>query len=195
MIKIKCPFDGAILTVKKQMGMETKSVTCPVCHNRYPFTQFKVIGEASMSYHDSPNTCYPHSSISNPKSAPEPTQFPSGNYTIGQLVDISTGRVWKLMPGCNIIGRKASKSSATIQIETGDNRSMSREHIVIEVKKVMGGFVHNLALFKEKVNKTQIGANELLYGDKIILAHGNLITLPGVTLKFEIPDEEETKID
>ena len=43
-IQIKCPFDGAILSVKNQPGIETKNVTCPACKHKYPFTQYKRVG-------------------------------------------------------------------------------------------------------------------------------------------------------
>lgn len=49
-IKIKCPFDGAVLSVKNQPGIERKSVTCPVCRNKYPFTRYtRVDGTQSMA--------------------------------------------------------------------------------------------------------------------------------------------------
>ncbi len=70
---------------------------------------------------------------------------------------------------------------------------MSREHIVIEVKKLpVKGFVHYVSLYKEKVNKTSIGNEPLLYGDCVVLNHGDIIKLPDATLRFEIPDGEET---
>jgi hypothetical protein len=70
---------------------------------------------------------------------------------------------------------------------------MSREHVVIEVKRVAGkGFVHYLSLFKEKVNRTCINNDVLEYGDCVILKHGDIIHLPGIDLKFELPDSDET---
>ena len=89
----------------------------------------------------------------------------------------------------------SSKSEAGIQIYTADSRAMSREHIVIDVKNVPGkGFVHTLSLYKEKVNPTFIGSEPLVYGDRIVLTHGDVIRLPDTTLKFELPDEEATEI-
>ena len=70
---------------------------------------------------------------------------------------------------------------------------MSREHIVIEIKKVPAkGFVHYLSLYKEKVNKTFVGNEPLVYGDCIILNHGDIIKLPDADLRFEIPNEDDT---
>lgn len=106
---------------------------------------------------------------------------------------IGNGVSFQLKPGRNIIGRKGQNSDANFQIDTADKRSMSREHIVIEVKKLpVKGFVHYVSLYKEKVNKTSIGNEPLLYGDCVVLNHGDIIKLPDATLRFEIPDGEET---
>ncbi len=200
-IKIKCPFDGAVLSVRNQLGIETKSVTCPVCRNKYPFTKFRrVSGDGS--------------------NVEQPTEYPSGgrhteyggakpgyggeestemgelpNFTLGKVTVTGHGISYGLKPGRNVIGRKGQKSTADFQIDTGERRSMSREHIVIDVRKVPAkGFVHYVSLFKERVNDTFIGKERLLYGDCIVLNHGDEIRLPDATLRFEIPDDEGTEI-
>lgn len=192
-IKIKCPFDGAILSVKNQPGIETKNVTCPICKNKYPFTQFKRV--TTKPYNEDPGTEYPesagHSTYNEEKT--EIGQQP--NFTLGKVTVAGAACSYQLRPGRNVIGRKAQKSEADFQIDTVGSRSMSREHIVIDVKKVpLKGFVHYVSLYKEKVNKTLIGSEPLHYGDCIVLNHGDIIKLPDATLKFEIPDGEETDI-
>lgn len=202
-IKIKCPFDGAVLTIKYVPGIETKSVTCPICKKTYPYTEFKRV---------SPNVDQSNSAT-DWKANEEHTQYGGGghntyggegnteignlpNYTLGKIKDINRGISYQLKPGRNVIGRKGAKSESNFQIDTGDKRSMSREHIVIEVKKVHGkGYVHYLSLYKEKVNSTFIGNEPLTYGDCIVLNHGDLIKLPDANLKFEIPDDEATDLN
>lgn len=197
-IQIKCPFDGAVLTVKNQPGIETKNVTCPVCKNKYPFTQFKRVlpqspgsngGNSDNEEHTQyggERTCYGGAARTVIDSQP--------NYVVGKVKVVDTGAAYQLKVGRNVIGRKGQKSGADFQIDTGDNRSMSREHIVIEVKKVPEkGYVHYVSLFKEKVNATYIEDEALLFGDCIVLNHGDLIKMPDVTLLFEIPDEEATE--
>ena len=56
-IQIKCPFDGAVLSVKNQPGIESKNVTCPICKHKYPFTQFKRV--TSNVNNNDPDTEYP----------------------------------------------------------------------------------------------------------------------------------------
>lgn len=114
---------------------------------------------------------------------------------IGKLIVPSLGVSYQLNAGANVIGRKASASKAHFQIDTGTNKRMSREHLIIEVKRIPSkGFTHHVSLFKERVNKTFVNASQLLWGDKIILQHGDRIKLPDMDLRFELPDEEATQI-
>lgn len=193
-IQIKCPFDGAVLSVKNQPGIETKNVTCPVCRHRYPFTQFKRVAPPVRS--NESDTEYPVGEDRTSYEAEEKTKIGNRpNYTLGKVTVVDSGLSYQLRPGRNVIGRKGQKSGANFQIDTADKRSMSREHIVIDVKKhPVKGFVHYVSLYKEKVNQTFICNEPLLYGDCIVLNHGDLIKLPDATLRFEISDGEETVI-
>lgn len=200
-IQIKCPFCGSVLSVKNQAGNETKNVTCPVCKHKNNFSQFKRV--ASKMNNIDPDTEYPGGGRRHVCDgdytgyvAEDNTQLSSQpNYTLGKVTVLGSGFSYQLRPGRNVIGRKGQKSEANFQIDTADKRSMSREHIVIEVKKLpLKGFVHYVSLYKENVNKTSIGNEPLLYGDCIVLNHGDIIKLPDATLKFEIPDGEETDI-
>lgn len=183
-INIKCPVCGAVLTVPLQPGIESKNVTCPVCKNKNPFTAFSQVKAAAEQYSDQgPITVYGGGSQNEAHL----------NFTLGILHQTNRGEKFQLRPGVNVIGRKAPSSSATVQLPcpAGEKR-MSREHIVIEVKKVPGkGFVHYLSLYKEKVNKTYVDNSELTWGDKVILKHGDSIQLPGLALRFEIPTENQ----
>lgn len=177
-IKIGCPICGAVLKVAAQAGMEEKKVTCPVCHTTSAYKYFKQIVD-----HDGPTQYNEESAHSESR-------------VIGRLVVPSLGMSFQLREGRNVVGRKAAQSTATIQIPfpVGQKRT-SREHLVIDVKHVDGrGFVHYASLFKEKVNDTRIGAMPLDYGDSVVLRDKDIIRLPDVELRFEIPDEDGTEI-
>jgi hypothetical protein len=188
-IQIKCPFDGAVLSVKYQVGIEEKNVTCPVCKNKYPFTKYKRVTPAAQMQEGA--TEYPHW-----KSQEEPaTELPQENAIVGRLVSENPYISFQLKPGRNVIGRKSVNSKADCQVDTGESRMLSREHLVIEVKRVpTKGFVHYVSLYKEKVNKTYVENELLQYGDCLVLRHGDVLKLPDVTFKFELPDADATEI-
>lgn len=194
LIQIKCPFDGAILSVKNTPGIEKKNVTCPICKHRYPFTEFRRVSDTQepVKANDSVNSNWNNVKDSGQDS--DVTELPDMNFTLGKIRLRGYNTVYNLHLGANVIGRKGAKSQADFQIDTPDNRAMSREHIVIDVKNVPAkGFVHYLSLYKEKVNNSYIGDDLLMYGDSIILSHGDKIRLPGAELIFELPDEDATE--
>lgn len=186
--KIKCPCCAAILTIKKITGIEGKNIKCPVCNSSTPYKLYKDV--SAPQQHD--HTEYPGSN----RLRKEETQINmSQNFTFGELkvMDSSAPKL-RLKTGKIIIGRKANSSKADFQIPTDGNR-MSKEHLVIEVKKVpQKGIVHYISLYKEKVNDTFLNDEKMIYGDCIVLKNGDIIKLPDATLKFEISDEEGTDI-
>lgn len=168
-IKIRCPNDGSVLMVAYKTGMENAFVTCPVCKRRMPFKQFQLVVDAPESH----------------------TEYATeGSYNrVGALVDESRGNIYKLEQGKNVVGRKAPHSLAGIQLVCPPGNRMSREHLLIEVEGGGDrGYVHYASLNKEKVNDTYVGAVKLEYGDRVILRDGDIIRLPDVSVKFEIPN-------
>ncbi len=190
-IKIGCPNCGAVLAVKNMPGIENKSVTCPICKKTSPFTSYKLKTAAADEEED--HTRYAGESDSN-GTASAPSAGTGENFTLGKLNVLGTSLSFQLLTGRNVIGRKAEGSRANMQIPCL-NRRMSREHLVVEVKKIQGaGFVHYVSLNKEQVNPTFIDGNPLEYGDKIVLKDGDIIKLPDTEIRFEIPDGEKTEI-
>lgn len=196
-VKIKCPCCGAILAVKSQSDLEDKSITCPVCKEKNPYKSFKSIITSNNNSNEEHTQYPPHAgnNVSGEEKTKVNIDINNSNYTLGKLVLFGTMQTYPLHVGKNIVGRKASASTADIQLSTGENKRMSREHLIIEVKKVPSkGFVHYASLYKQKVNITSINGDKLEYGDCIILKHGDKLELPDVTLRFEIPDEEGTTL-
>lgn len=124
----------------------------------------------------------------------EKTRLPDEGLAIGTLVMKSTGQRFCLKPGLNIVGRNAQSTSATVRINTGESKRMSREHLVINVERKPGqGFVHSVKLYKQQVNDTYINNERLTFGDIVVLRNGDLIRLPDVDLVFSIENGEETQ--
>lgn len=185
-IQIKCPFDGAVLSVRNQPGIETRNVTCPICKQRYPFTKFRRITKPDTE--NDPPTEYPDTEATSLDEETTITKLQETDTPVGILRLLGTRTVFKLHEGRNVVGRKAANSKADFQIDTGAKRGMSRSHLVIEVKMVEGrGAVHFISLAQEKVNKTLVADRILVYPDSMELNHCDILRLPDASLRFEIP--------
>lgn len=196
-IQIKCPFCGAVLSVKKIPDIDRKNVTCPICKQTNRFVNYKLI-----TLDDDKRTKSPVDEVKYPQrnydaGSIDATQYGPMNFTIGKLKLQGTDISYQLKPGKNEIGRKSKNSSVNFQIDTGESRRMSRNHLVIEVvKENYKGYVHYVSLSKENVNPTTVNGNPMCFGvDKVILNNGTIIKLPDAELRFEIPDEEATELN
>lgn len=195
-IQIKCPFCGAVLSVKNIPDIDKKNVTCPICKQTNRFVNYKTI---TRDPNEQPKGI--GKDVFNPKrsygrEATEATQYGPMNFTIGKLHLIGSDLCFQLKLGKNEVGRKSKNSTVDFQIDTGESRKMSRNHLVIEVmKENYKGYVHYVSLSKENVNPTTVNGNPMCYGvDKVILNNGAIIKLPDAELKFEIPDEDATQL-
>ena len=179
-IDVKCPWCSSVIKIKTAPGIEGKVLRCPTCKNVAPFVKYKRVVRPQQSEDDGDTKV---------------GGFIKENLIIGKLIVPSLGLSYQLKPGKNIIGRKASASAANFQIPTGESKKMSREHLVIEVKRVPTvGYNHYVSLFKERVNKTTINNTQLQPGDTLILQSGDIIKLPDIDIRFELPDDDETQI-
>lgn len=195
-IKIKCPTCGKILRLLDSPTINTASFTCPVCKEKH------VVGNCQR-FVEQPKPQQPageetqYGPATSRMSGGEETQYAGGGYStsgeetqiysapqsnIGSLVD-NLGRTYKLRLGINTIGRKASSSSATVQIDTTD-RTMSRSHAVIEVRNAGGQMVH---ILKNGANKNPSYHKESLVGasDQMILNNGDKVKFGSTELIFK----------
>lgn len=218
---VKCPKCGNIVKFPKRPQMETYLVTCTKCKYKGPFPKFEVVGEIPDSEskkdikeqvkneqkppkvpeketpplvpHDNDNSNQPYKETPPPKPPIDVDYWPVLNILPGQLRDESTGYVYELKRGRNVVGRQSANSDADVQIPTGGDKHMSRKHLVISVSMVKDrGLVPVAELYKQEVNATYINGTRLSYGDRVELKDGDTIGLPGKSLKYEIPDTEET---
>lgn len=171
MISIKCPHCNVGLKVdEKKLPSGITSFKCPQCKRPIPVSMLsqKKEGEGISSS----DTILLH-----------PIKKGIGKILV--LPDNETSeQLFPLHEGLSIIGRKSSKpSSATIGIETVD-RSMSREHIRIEVKKdSKGGYKHYLSDNNSK-NHTLYNSNYLGEGEEVILSDNDEIIIGRTVLRF-----------
>lgn len=183
LIKIKCPNCGAVLTIKKTPGLETKSIPCPVCKKTSKYIEYKVPKKQYNSQNEDDTTTI----------GDETQTGHLKQWSIGKLQKTGTNQTYSLSSGVNTIGRKAQTSNATIQIDT-DDLTMSRAHSIIEVRKLKtGGYIHYFSNAQNK-NATYINSELIENGDRIILHGGETIKMSNTTLKFILLSEDDTII-
>ena len=195
-IKIKCPTCGKILRLQDSPTINTASFTCPVCKEKHVVGKCQRFVEQSKPQHHVGEETQYGSTISR-MGGGEETQYADSGYStsgeetqiystsqsnIGFLVD-NIGRIYRLCLGINTIGRKASTSSATVQIETTD-RTMSRSHAVIEVRNAGGQIMH---ILKNGANKNPSYHKGSIVGpsDQMILNNNDKVKFGSTELTFK----------
>ena len=191
LIKLQCPVCKYINTIEYKPGDEKGEVICINCKNKKPLRAYKLVTPDQKASSSAPK----------PQTAPafnggSETELTAPNYSIGRLRLKNSGISFQLKDGKNVIGRKSGSGKADFQIDTGAERGMSREHVVINVlKERYKGYVHYMSLCKENVNPTTLNGQQLFFGvDRMILHDGDILGLPNAELVFEIPDEDETRL-
>jgi len=171
MISVKCPHCHVGLKVDEgKIPLDLSFFNCPKCKQPIPVSLIRNI-QASNHYSDEGVTEVLHT-----------------NKTLnGRLLVISDDLTPKqelpLYEGTWIIGRKSQSSSSNLQIDTQD-KSMSREHIRIEVKKdVSGGYKCCLSDNNSK-NHTLYNNSFLKEGEVIVLNDNDEIVIGHTTLRF-----------
>lgn len=194
-IKIKCPSCSKVLRIPYSQGIESKTVKCLACGEKHVVGNCQRIedkpkpavsneetqyGAASGKGSTGEETQYSPSSA---RSGGEETQiYSTPQNKTGCLVD-DFGRQYQLPVGINTVGRAASTSPATVQIKT-DDRTMSRNHAIIEVRNAGGQMIH---ILKNGANKNPSYLNGTLIsdGDQMILNNGDRIKLGSTEITFK----------
>lgn len=170
MISIKCPHCHIGLKVdegKLPPGIQT--FKCPKCKESIPVSLLSVAKQKIQT------------SVSD-TTLLQPLKTGIGRITV--IADTNTmEQVYPLHEGVTIIGRRSVASNATIGIVTED-RSMSREHIRIEVKKdAKGGYKHYLSDNNSK-NYTLYNSSFLEKGEVVVLNDNDEIIIGRTVLRF-----------
>lgn len=180
-IKIKCPNCGAVLTVADNPANVGKSVKCPVCKEKYRFTEFKLVLPKNE---DSDRTTHGLN-----VSSEDRTRLPESPRvnTFGYLLHKDHLKKYELSAGLNLIGRKTYKTApvASVPIETED-LGFSRRHLYIEVLMGPDGVVRHYAYNAENKNETTVNGVRLETDDKIILHDSDVIRSADTTLVFKV---------
>lgn len=171
MISVRCPNCNVGLKVDEgKLPPGITSFKCPKCKYSIPVSLLYAAGSGDEN--PSPET-----------ELIQPVKKSTGRLTI--LPDRNNPeQTFPLYEGIAVIGRKStSPSQATICIQTSD-RSMSREHIRIEVKKdAKSGYKHYLSDNNSK-NHTLYNSNYLGEGEVVVLNNNDEIIIGQTVLRF-----------
>lgn len=157
---IKCPQCGSWLNVKNPRNEPIKQINCPQCGVLL-----------QLRFHE----------LNSQQSSPN-TQVPMSDAQCVPIFKLNEKR-YELKLGKNIVGRKATTSEATVQIDTPD-RMMSRQHAVVTVSRTAKGSLHTEISNYQNKNATLVDGVPLLPDDRIRLMNQNVITMGETNLLY-----------
>ena len=169
MISVKCPHCHVGLKVDEgKLPLGLTSFKCPKCKQPVPVS---LLEEQRRRTNDDQHTVLVH-----------PVANVAGHLLV--IGDEATPeQVFPLHEGVFVVGRKSHASGATISIVTAD-KSMSREHIRIEVKRDhRGGYKHYLSDNNSK-NHTLYNSSYLESGEMVVLKDNDEIIIGHTVLRF-----------
>ena len=191
--RITCPKCGVVLDVKNTKDEEVKQVTCPKCKTLLKVKFAQPI--EAPTYYGSPKPGAEGATqlgggqsgatvLGGIQSGATQLVVPSAKAPVTPHLSFD-GKDYSLQEGQNIIGRKASSSQATVQIETTD-RYMSRQHITITVNTLPDGTKKVVLSNYQNKNQTIVDGQEITTGDIIRLTDGDKITMGHTTVIFKL---------
>lgn len=166
MIPVKCPHCQIGLKVDEtKIPQGIASFKCPKCKHEIPISYLKRKQPADTE-----------------TILIRPVRSGKGRLTVLPNKD-TPEQIFPLHEGIFIVGRKASTSAATINIETGD-KEMSRNHMRIEVKKdAKGNYIHMLSDYQSK-NNTLYNGKRMDEGEVVALKNNDEIKIGHTIVRF-----------
>lgn len=182
-ISIICPNCRTKLSFNEIPGWQEKQVECPHCHFK---AKADVYQSGSMAQGgqgaDNDSTQLPNSF------------HPAQNGEIGVIKVLSSGRVFQLKEGTNVLGRVAETGNADLKIS--NDKYMSRRHLQIDVVKTPWGLEHRLVEIDSK-NIIILNGQPIQRGDILKLKFGDKMMLGMTEVVFDRPhvdDDEATQL-
>ena len=170
---VKCPSCEVVLEVKNSKNEEVKIINCPQCGTALRVRFPKQTNEAmDAETHIAGVGRGSETIIANVKN------------TSGKAVIVCEGKQYELREGRQIVGRKASTSTADVQLDVSD-RYMSRLNAFINVIKAGGQLQVSIANHKNQ-NPIKVGTLQLKPGDEIVLNDGDNFTMGMTTMTLKI---------
>lgn len=184
--KIICPSCNKVLTIGYVEGLENKSFACPVCKVKHKFTEYRPYQEKKSDDETELGDVLRYRAANKQASVQtDETGLGSGNQAIilGSLILPGITRPVPLKEGRNIIGRAASTSTATIQVNDPSG-TMSRSHYYIDVLVYENTVRHLLSIDPNAKNSTALNGVKFEKTDKLVLHDGDRIRSGQVEVEF-----------
>lgn len=170
MISIKCPHCQTKLKVDEtKMPEGIDSFKCPKCKKQIPVSLL----ETSRSGINTSDTVL----LAPPKTV-------LGRISVVRDQD-TPAQTFSLFEGKITIGRKSTSTETTFPIVTKD-RMMSRNHIVIEVRKDAKGMYKHYLSDNNSKNRTLYNNNYLETGEIVVLSDNDEIVIGKTNLRFNV---------
>lgn len=169
-VEIICPQCLATLSVTNSKDEAIKCISCPNCGKQIGVRFRRPVQE---------------------NGATELGGIPTGGKTQLGPVSVSRKKVYlelngvryNLEIGRNTIGRKAKTSSADVQLDTAD-LFMSRQHAIINVRRLPDGSIKSDIANDQNKNATLVNGIEIMPNDILVLQDGATITMGHTTVAF-----------
>lgn len=169
-VEIICPQCHVRLSVTNSKNEEVKRIKCPNCGKQIDIRFKRPVREDGATVLGG---------------------IPTGGET--QLGPVSVSRKkaylelncvrYNLEIGRNTIGRKAKTSSADVQLDTTD-LYMSRQHAIINVRRLPDGSIKSDIANDQNKNATLVNGIEIMPNDILVLQDGATIKMGHTTVTF-----------
>lgn len=179
--RITCPSCGILLDVKNSKNEAVKLIHCPQCKVplQVKFGTAPVEDNGKTRPVNDGDTHKTH--LLNEKSSSSNSSDDTLHRQTPYLE--CNGQRYKLAMGINIVGRKASTSNATVQIDTND-RYMSRMHARIQISLLPTGQIRATITNERNMNTTLLNEQPLSDNDVMILTKGSRIQMGDTTVIY-----------
>lgn len=170
---VKCPSCGVVLEVRNSKNEEVKIINCPQCGTALR-VRFQRQAEEAMDA---------ETHIAEGNSGSE-TIIAGVKHSPGKVFIICEGKRYVLQEGRNIVGRKATTSTANVQLDVAD-LYMSRHNAVVNVRKDGDYLLVTISNHKNQ-NPIKVGALQLMDGDIVVLGDGDIFTMGKTIMTLKI---------
>lgn len=147
------------------------------------FYMCNLFDDASSDSEEKTSPCDDYTQVEFPASPSLRSETPKDTSKVGRLID-GYGRAYELCMGPNTIGRKATTSQASVQIETTDKK-MSRSHAII-VAKAQGDAVRHVLRNGANQNPTYVNGKLVEGAGEMVLADGDSVRMGLTDLIFKL---------